>query len=148
MHISGRRASLVRGASSLIAIGLALAGCATARLPLCPAIAEKSYASNGRGQLVNSFAARRADDHGIKINVLSPFAADFSGDVVSMRWFQRNYRLILCAFDPRQETHVATLYTSCMVHAPSWIAITQSSAPENLMLASTLYDDTCTELAQ
>jgi len=118
-------------------------GCATVRLPLCPAIAEASYQSGGRGKIINMYVSQSAVERNVVIRPLSSFAADFTGGYPDIKWLSNNYPFILCAFDARQVVHDRDVYISCMQHSPSWIAIVQSSKPEDLMLRETLFRENC-----
>lgn len=129
-------------ASALLAL-LSCGGCATARLPLCPAIAARSYPPNAEASDVNWYTKQQAQRLRISISPVSAFAADFRGKVGSVRWLQRNYRFMLCAFDPRQELNDRSQYLSCMSHAKVWIDRTQSEKPEHLMLEEVMFHENC-----
>jgi hypothetical protein len=123
---------------------LALTGCASARLPLCPKIAAVSFQGGARtGAVVNNYLAAQGNERNVKISPISAFAATFHGSVFSIAWFQGNYAFMLCAFDPKQVVNYEAVYLSCMSHAPEWVKIVQSSKPEDLMVTQTHYADVC-----
>ena len=128
-----------------IVFAIAYSGCATARFPLCPRIAERSYPLGKPGETVNMFVRDEAKWRQVRIRPLSHFAADFSGSKSDIRWFSGNYSFVLCAFDPRQVINVDAIYTSCMSHALEWLAIVRSQ-PENLLLTETKFKDNCAVL--
>lgn len=133
-----------RGFSVLTGLCL-LAGCTTARLPLCPRLAEASYppGSQGRGQVVNYYLQRNAAAAGISVRPLSSFVAEYSGSSFSMEPFVQNYPAMLCAFDSRQIVNDQTTYQSCTMHAPDWVALVQSGAQQRLMDDSTYFWQVC-----
>jgi hypothetical protein len=129
-------------ATSLLS-ALLLSGCASTRLPLCPSIAAKSYPAGHSSSDVNWYTREQATRLGISISPVSAFAADFRGADWDVRWLQRNYPFMLCAFDPRQEVNVRSTYISCMRHAEEWIRRTQSKVPEDLMLEGVMFHENC-----
>jgi hypothetical protein len=130
-------------------LGLLLFGCASfeffpsMRLPLCPAFAEASYPSDGQGKFVNRFLVEQAEKRSVHINVLSEFTADFYGTHWELDWFKRNYRYMLCGFDPKQVVRVQDAYHSCMTNAAEWIRIVQSEHPEDLMRSEYYFYGNC-----
>jgi hypothetical protein len=134
-------------ASSISACLLLLTGCAGARFPLCPAIAENSFPSDGRGKIVNMYIQREADARNVEVRPLSEFTAEFRGSGPDLEWFNQNYAFMLCAFDPRKQVYDRETYLSCMSHASQWIQIVRSSTPEDLMLRETKFRENCAPLA-
>lgn len=119
-------------------------GCSTVKLPLCPAIARNSYQAGEPAMQVNKFAALHAERQGLVIAQLSWFSAEFSGSPAGIDWFATHYPAMLCAFDPaRETTRIRETYMSCMAHAKDWIQKVQSAAPEQLMLAETMFYENC-----
>lgn len=118
-------------------------------MPLCPAVALKSYApgaSPAPGALVNEFLARQATQEGVKLNVLSPVAVELSGRKRKVERMEQKYPFFLCAFyDPGAPTDYAQIYTTCMQSAPDWVQIVQSRKPEDLLLPRTNYADVCVQ---
>lgn len=128
---------------SLIGIAL-LAACATVRVPLCPAIAEKSYPDIRLGEPVNRYLALNALDRNVRITVLAPVAAELSGGVSDIRWITRNYPWMLCAFDSNHVTDDQATFGSCMSHASRWMEIVNGQSTwAVLMVGQTLYAENC-----
>ncbi len=120
-----------------------LSACATIRVPLCPAIAEKSYPDPQIGEVVNRYMAERARSKNIAISPLSPFAAEIGGSVFAVEWFDRNYPWMLCGFESRQMLYDRETFLSCMHHASEWMKIVRSNQLESLMLRETKYVENC-----
>jgi hypothetical protein len=113
-------------------------------VPLCPAIAEKSYPeAQIKGKLINFFADEEAMKLGIIISPLSEFFANIHGRTHRVRYFYSRYKYMLCSFNPRVEAEAQATFLSCMGHADSWIEIARSSHPDNLMLNGTLFVPNC-----
>lgn len=122
------------------------AGCASVRLPLCPAIAHNTYQDSNVKSPIGKLVAEAAEIRNIKITPLSWFAAEFHGAYWSANWMNRNYQYLVCGFDPsKQNTYIRETYLSCMAHSKEWIGIIQSGAPENLMLAETKFFENCAQ---
>ena len=138
-----RRSANRATALSLTFAASMLAGCATTVLPLCPRVAQLSYPTGSGQNDVNRFVHERATEKGIKINALSTFAAAFSGYLYNVRWLEKNYPTLLCAFESGQVVDAQTVYLACMSNAPRWIAPVQSEHPENLMLDDTHFKENC-----
>lgn len=133
------------GLVMILTLAMTLANCATARLPLCPKLAALSYQNPKPDTVVSRYLSERAKERHVKISVLSPFAAVLSGSVGSIAWFQRNYPLMLCEFDPSQLVNDENVYLSCMSHAQEWMKILQSNQPEDLMVNETHYAASCVQ---
>lgn len=114
-------------------------------MPLCPAIAERSY-SEGRGKLINRFAVEAIELRSIEVIALSSYIAEFSGFTTNIDWLEKNYQYMVCGFDPRQITDDREAYISCMRHAPTWIRVVQSRAPEELLHNETYFRENCAAL--
>jgi hypothetical protein len=115
---------------------LFLASCTTVVLPLCPTVARISYSNNEEDVAINRLIIQEAKTRQIEINQLSWFAAEFSGYAPSVAAFKKNYRYMLCAFNPSNpkilQDKVRGTYQTCMTHAAEWIEKT-TSGPEILM---------------
>lgn len=122
---------------------LALAGCSSVTLPLCPSIADRSYVPPEADRHINRFALERSNALGIQHVTLSPFVAKYTGSAAAVDMLRAEYPFLLCAFEPRQELKDRETYMSCIRHAPQWIASIQSDAPERLMLAEYLFKENC-----
>lgn len=121
----------------MVGVSLATAGCATTtKLPLCPAIAEKSYGAGGGGKTVNYFTKQAADSRKIEIVELSAFVAEMKGSANDVDWLSQRYPHFMCAFLPRLEVNDQQVYTTCMRRASEWIKSVQSAQPETLFLPS------------
>lgn len=121
-----------------------LSGCAVTKVPLCPAIARNSYpAGTWNGDPVNRYVAFQAERRELQLSPLSPFIAEVRGATGNVVWLQRNYRFMLCAFDPVQELADKSTYESCMAHADEWARIVQSEHPEHLLASQTLFEASC-----
>jgi hypothetical protein len=118
-----------------------------ARVPLCEAVAQKSLAPGTvppPGMVVNAYLAQAATVKHVKIEVLSPVAADISGPKWSVRRIEKSYPFLLCAFyDPGAPVEYAQIYTTCMQSTPEWIQIVRSQQPEDLLLPRTNYASVC-----
>ena len=119
------------------------AGCVATKLPLCPQVAQLSYPRGAAPSDVNRFVSDRARERRVRVTPLSTFVAEFRGYVGDVRWLERNYRTLLCAFDSSQVVDDGRLYGACMSNASGWIAVVQSARPEYLMLDKTFFKDTC-----
>ena len=88
----------------LIPLLLAFLGtaCSTVRLPLCPKVAEVSYATKaeGAGKLVNKFVAEEATSLGLKIKVVSSCAAEFYGAPGQLAKLKQKYPDLLFSYNP------------------------------------------------
>jgi hypothetical protein len=124
-----------------VGIVLLQVGC-SAKLPLCPKIAAKSFEGYNPSAIVNNYILEQARARNVTIQALSPFAAEVSGLPTELEWFERNYKHMLCAFNPRVEVDDRSTYLSCMQHADEWIVITREK-PENLMLTQTKFHEAC-----
>ena len=114
-----------------------------ARFPLCPAIAQASYAPNTKTSFINKYILDQASDRHVEIRPLSEYAAEFVGPYDQISWFDANYKFMLCAFDPKQVVLDRDTYISCMSHADGWVRIVRSSHPENLLLTQTKFRENC-----
>jgi hypothetical protein len=127
-------------------VWLLMASCTTVVLPLCPAIARISYSTNQEDAVINRLIIQEAKARQIKINQLSWFSAEFSGYSPSVAAFKKNYRYMLCAFDPSNpkilQAKVRDTYQSCMTHAEEWIEST-ASKPETLMTTNSVFYEDC-----
>ncbi|WP_332819950.1 hypothetical protein [Sphingopyxis sp.] len=124
-------------------VALLLSGCATTRLPLCPTVAQRSYAQGQTPGPLNAYTKRVITARGIEVDILSPFSANFRGSKGDIRWLVDNYVHLVCSFEPGQVNSTQSAYTSCVNHAPEWIRIIRSDRPEHLMLAPHLYYENC-----
>jgi len=121
-----------------------LAGCqAHTLVPLCPKIAEISYDPPHPGALVNRLVAEQAQERHVQISILSPFVAELSGPAHEIEWFKRNYRFMLCGFDPRLVIEDASTYERIMLGAAEWQTVLQSPHPEQLMGTTIRYAPLC-----
>lgn len=134
-----------RACCALLATTLfgALAGCAGAKLPLCPAIAANSFDEYNSLATINRYIEERARERSITVKILSPYAAEFSGAPWDLEWLKANYKHMLCAFNPLLERDDRSTYLSCMGHADEWIALMSSGNPERLMLTQTSFHENC-----
>lgn len=119
-------------------------------MPLCPAVALKSYppgTSPPAGTVVNKFLTDRATARKVQIDVLSPVAAELSGHRTRVDRIVKDYPLLVCAFfDPDNPTDYKELYTTCMSSVITWAMIVQEQPPEkreNLLLDRTNYGRVC-----
>ncbi|KIO50269.1 hypothetical protein [Nitrosospira sp. NpAV] len=128
---------------SAIILASAVSACATIRVPLCPAIAEKSYPSEQVGEVVNRYMAERAASKNVAISPLSSFAAEISGSIFAIEWFDRNYPWMMCAFESRHMLLDRQTFMSCMHHASEWMRVVKSDQPEHLMNRETKYEENC-----
>jgi hypothetical protein len=147
MNIFGKDPQRKIPIDTAVVLLLTLAGCTTARFPLCPAIAEASYQTPGP-RTIGAYTAKAAELREVQIQPLSAFAADFTGSYDEINWFTENYPTLVCAFDPKQVTDVSTTYLSCMTHASEWVQVIRSAHPEDLMLSQTHFVDICTDTDQ
>ena len=127
---------------------ICLCGCArTVRMPLCQAVAQRSLAPGVNvptDMVVNAYLKQEAELRGVKIDVLSPVAAELSGRKERVRHVEQNYPLLLCAFfDPGAPVDYANIYTTCVQSTPEWIQIIQSKQPDDLLLPRTKYASVC-----
>jgi hypothetical protein len=127
-----------------------LCGCVKrVTMPLCPAVALKSYAPGATptpGTVVNEFLARQATQEDVKLNVLSPVAVELSGRKQKVERIEQRYPFFLCAFyDPGAPTDYAEIYTTCMQSVPDWVQIVQSRKPDDLLLPRTNYANVCVQ---
>jgi hypothetical protein len=120
-----------------------LAGCATARVPLCPEIAKASYESGEPSGNIDKYALLEAKRLNVQIEPLSAFTADVSGMTGNVEKFNTNYKFVLCAFEPTTSVDVTLAYTNCMQFADEWTKILNSDHPDVLMLDRTLFRATC-----
>lgn len=129
--------------SAALLICVAVSGCASTRLPLCPKIAAASFPHGTQVSAVNWYVSEDAKRRGIKIAQFSPFVAEFRGSISALSSFESNYRFLVCAFDPEQEPDPRAAFMTCIAHAPSWIDAVKSEIPQNLMLQEHLYFERC-----
>jgi len=118
-------------------------GCASARLPLCPKVAHLGMSTPSSD--VNQYLEQRLPARRIKVEPLSAFAAEFRGSLFSIHWLRRNYAFMLCAFNPKDVIEDEALYNVCMANAPRWMEIVSSKRPDELVLSTTHYVNTCVE---
>lgn len=116
-----------------LALSLGLSACATAKLPLCPRVAHLSYATDTTPSDIGHYTATAAAVRGIHLSPLSAFAMTAHGSSSDIGWFKRNYREMLCAFNPDRVVDPKSVYAACMAGAPTWIEVVASSKPEHLM---------------
>lgn len=122
---------------------VAVSGCSSIRLPLCPKVAAVSFPAATQTSPVNRYVAAEAQRRGLELTPLSPFVAEFSGPISTLSSFEANYRFLVCAFDPNQERDPRAAFMTCIAHAPYWIEAVKSEAPQNLMLQEHLYFERC-----
>lgn len=123
-----------------------LSACATTKLPLCPAIAGKSYANPTEDKALGMLLEQEIKKREIAVSQLSWFAAEFSGKSSDISWLSRNYPEIICSFDPKiKKIYIRETYTSCMAHANQWITAIQAGRPESLMLQETRFFEICAQ---
>ena len=139
---------LKRDVSLLLLYCCVFSGCVRrVTMPLCPAVALKSFAPGipaAPGTVVNAFLTQQTTKDEINLNVLSPVAAEFSGKKRDVVHLEQRYPLLLCAFyDPGAPIDYAQVYTTCMQSVPVWTQILQSGKPEDLLLPKTKYADVC-----
>lgn len=118
-------------------------GCASARLPLCPKVAH--FGMGVPLSDVNRHLEQRLPARHIKVEPLSAFAAEFRGRFFDIHWLRQNYAFMLCAFNPKDVIEDEAFYNVCMANAPRWMEIVNSKRPEELLLSTTHYADTCVE---
>lgn len=130
-------------------MSISLLGCASAKLPLCSKIADYSYINPnslpGKERYLNFHLMERLKSSRIKINITSPFSAEFSGSVSSIRDLESDYAELICAFDPANVPNDASLFSSCMNHADEWIELVQAGKIEDLFLDQYRYKPNCVE---
>lgn len=126
-----------------VVLAVLLSGCVTTRLPLCPAVAQRSQAQGKTPGPLNAYTRQAIAARGITVEVLSPYAASFRGSSGDIGWLVDNYAHLVCAFEPGEVSSAQSSYTSCMNHAPAWISLVRSGRPEQLMLAPHLYYENC-----
>lgn len=134
---------MLRCYSAALLVCLAASGCSSIRLPLCPKVAAVSFPVGTKISPVNWYVAEAAEQSGIKLTQLSPFVAEFRGTISSLRSFESNYRFLVCAFDPVQESDPRASFMTCVAHVPFWIEAVKSETPQNLMLQEHLYFERC-----
>jgi hypothetical protein len=92
---------------------------------------------------VNALTRAQARRRNIRVTVLSPFIAEFSGARAHMVWLRKNYRFLVCGFDVDQVINDKGVYMVCTSSAEKWIQAVQSDTPESLMAADTSFEATC-----
>jgi hypothetical protein len=131
--------------SMALAIAL-LGGCATVKVPLCPAIAWRSYPDGSTSSNVNYFVQVQAKERNVEVNQISAFTARLSGSSTDIKWFDENYREMLCSFDHRLGPQVPLpddIYLGCMTHADTWKEIVRSASPERLATDNSQFMSYC-----
>ncbi len=134
----------------LLICSCALSGCVRrVTVPLCPAIALKSYPPGvtvAPGEVVNAFLTQEATKEKLQLNVLSPVAVEISGRSRKVEHIEQKYPFVLCAFyDPGAVTDYADRYIKCMQSAPGWVQTVQSNKPEDLLLPRSNYANVCVQ---
>ncbi|MDY1010351.1 hypothetical protein [Sphingomonas sp. CFBP9019] len=125
-------------------VALVISGCMTsARLPLCPAIAHKSYAASEVVTDINRFAVSVAKRKDISIIQMSPFIMQVSGLRDNVKWYVESYPNMLCSFHYDQVKDAKRTFLSCMSNAPKWIHYVQTRRGAELMTDETLYQSNC-----
>jgi hypothetical protein len=112
----------------LYLVTLALAGCSTTQLPICPKMAQLSYDTTdaGKDKIIGRFLADQAARRGIKIKPLSYSVAEFSGPTWQIKWLRANYPVLLCSVNPKlvdSPEHLADLQRMVMLHAREWMRL-------------------------
>lgn len=121
-------------------------GCCTIKRPLCPRLANQSYTPPLPPDIrLNHDMDAELKARDIRVSVLSPFVAEFSGNIHEIHWLKQNYPQMLCGFNPIGIAEREIEYTTCMKYADSWASIVNSSQPGNLMLDNSHYPGVCTQ---
>lgn len=128
---------------SLALAALLSGGCAATKLPLCPKVAQWSYPVGTQPSDINRFVSDRARERQLRITPLSRFTAEVSGFAWNVRWLEKHYVTLVCAFDPGQVIDDGRVYGACMSTASEWIRVVQSAHPEHLLVEQTLFKETC-----
>lgn len=130
-------------AVGLICSLMLVCGCATRFYPLCPAIAEKSYDTPRKGEIINRRLAQVATAWRVKVVPVSEFVVRISGPVTSLNKIQVSYPQLVCSFDPRQDAFTRQTYMTCVAHSPDWVTTVQRGHAQDLMQPSLEFYEVC-----
>ena len=125
--------------TAVFILGVALAGCSTLVVPLCPKLLDPVGAVDG----VNRYTLEQTRRQGVIVEPLSPFVARLRGSYFGVESVKADYRFLVCAFDPNVVIPDEATFMRCVNHAPSWVDHLNSREPEELMLTELSYSGTC-----
>lgn len=129
--------------AALLMALMAVSGCATVHLPLCPRISALSYPRGSETQTLNRFVSAALKEQEVNAFVISPFLAQYSGGWNSVKWLEQNYPALLCAFDPLNVIDPKAVHTACVKNAPHWMQIVKENRLDDLFLDETIYKASC-----